>query len=69
MLVVRTLVSDLEDWPQNLLSLLPFMRSILGIFHLIAKFKQSVLDIVEAIWWRLSISRRSYWRHGDGLLG
>jgi hypothetical protein len=33
-----TLVSDLEDGPQNLVLLLPLVRRILGIFHFIAEF-------------------------------
>lgn len=43
------------------------MRGILGILHFVAEFQESVLDVVEAIWWWLPVPRRSYRRHDNDL--
>ena len=50
-------MGNLKDRPQHLMSLFALMRCVLGVLHLIAELQQSILDIVEAVWWRLAITR------------
>jgi len=61
----HTLVADLEDGPENFVFLLSLMRSILGIFHLIAELEQSIFDIVEAGRRRFAISGCANGRHDE----
>ena len=58
-----TLMTDLKNWPQNLVPLLALVRRVLCVLHLIAELEQSVFQIVEAIRRRFPIARRSYGRH------
>lgn len=50
-------MTDLEDRPENFLAFLPLVRGVLGVLHLVAELQESVFEIVEAVWWRLSIFR------------
>lgn len=52
----HTLVSYLEDRPMNFVTFLAFVRSILCVFHLVAKFEQRVFDVIKAIRWRLPVT-------------
>ncbi len=58
-------MADLEYGPEDFLSFLALMRSVLGILHLVAEFEESVFYIIEAIWWWFPISRRPYGRHSN----
>lgn len=58
-----TLMTDLKYRPQNLVSLLALVRCVLGVLHLVAEFEQRVFQVVEAVWRRFAITRRSYRRH------
>lgn len=59
-------MSDLEDRPSHFVLLLALMTGIFGIFHLVLELEQSVFDIFEAIWRRLSVLGRADGRHGGG---
>jgi hypothetical protein len=59
-------MADLEYWPQNLTPLLPLVGRVFGVLHLVAKLEESVLDIFETVWRRLSVACCSYGRHGCG---
>ena len=50
-------MTDLEDGPEHLISLLALMRGILRIFHFVAKLEQGILDVVKAIGWRFAVAR------------
>ena len=52
---LRTLMSDLKYGPKHLVLLLAFVTGILGVFHLVAEFQQSVFDVLEAIRWRFAV--------------
>lgn len=56
-------MTDLKYRPQNLVSLLALVRRVLGVLHLVAEFEQRVFQVVEAVWRRFAITRRSYRRH------
>lgn len=45
------------------MALLPLMRRVLGIFHLVAEFEEGVFDVVEASGWGLAHTRGADWRH------
>lgn len=60
---VRTLMSDLENGPQNLMPLLALMRRILSILHLVAEFEERIFKIVKSIGWWLATASRPYWWH------
>jgi len=53
----HTLVGDLKNRPQDLMSFFPLVRRILGIFHLVAKFKEGILYVIKTIWRWLAIAR------------
>jgi len=55
-LVTLTLVRDLHDGPEDFMSLLSFVGRGLGIFHLVGKFEEGVLDVLEALGWRFAVS-------------
>lgn len=65
----RTLVTDLKYRPEDFVFLLSFVGGVLGIFHLIAEFKQGIFKIVKARWRRLAIARRSDWGHDVSVSG
>lgn len=50
-------MADLKNGPEDLMSLLPFMRCILGVFHFVAEFEECIFQIVKAIRWGLAITR------------
>jgi len=60
-------VADLKNWPEHFVPLLAFMRSVLGIFHLVAELEEDVFDIFESGWWRFAVARCTNGRH-DGFL-
>lgn len=64
--VVHTLMVDLEDGPEHFVLLLPFMRSVLRILHLVCEVEQCVLDIFEAFRRRLPVPCAADGRHGEG---
>lgn len=54
----------LEDGPHALISLLPFMRLVGGVFHLVLEFEEGVFDVFEAVWWGFAVAARGTdWRH------
>ena len=53
---IRTLVSDLEDRPLHLVLLFALVTRVLGVLHLVGELEESILDVVEAIRWRLAVS-------------
>lgn len=66
--VSRPLMGNLENRPQHLILLLPFVGGVLGIFHLVCKLEEGVLYIFEAIRWRLLVPcSGTVDRHGGGL--
>jgi hypothetical protein len=54
--LVLTLVRNLKDGPQSLISLLSLVRRILGVFHLVGELEEGVFDVVEAVWWRFAVA-------------
>lgn len=53
--MILTLVGDLKDRPQHLMLLLALVACIFGVFHLVGELEESILDVLEAIWWRLAV--------------
>ena len=56
-------MTDLKYRPQNLMSFLSFVGSVLGVLHLITEFEEGVFNIVKAIRWGFAITRRTYRWH------
>lgn len=56
-------MADLKYGPKDLVPLLALMCGILGVFHLVTELEKGILNVVEAIWWRLAIASRSDRRH------
>lgn len=59
------MMTDLKYRPQHLVPFLPFVRRVLGVFHLVAEFEERVFDVVEAGGWGFAVSRRAYWWHDE----
>ena len=59
-------MSDLEDRPSHFVLLLALMTGIFGIFHLVLELEQSIFDVFEAIWRRLSVLGCADGRHSGG---
>jgi hypothetical protein len=62
-------MADLEDGPQSLIAFLSLVWGILGILHLVGKLEESVFDVFEAIWWRLSVTGGARWWHSWACVG
>lgn len=56
-------MTNLKNGPQDLVSLLALMRGVLGVLHLVAELEQRIFQVVEAVWRRFTVARRSYGRH------
>ena len=57
---------DLENRPQNLISLLAFVGIVLRILHLVGELEEGIFDIVEPFRRRFSVARGTHRRHyGD----
>lgn len=59
----HTLMTNLKYRPQHFVPLLPVVRRILGIFHLIAKLQKGVFDVVEACGGRFCVAGCADWWH------
>lgn len=57
-------MTDLKDRPQHLVLLLPVVRRVLRVLHLVRELEQRVLELVEAVRWRLTRARGADWGHG-----
>ncbi len=64
---LRTLMRDLEDGPLHLVLLATLVARVLGVLHLVGEFEKGVLDVVEAIRWRLSRLCAPHRWHGNKL--
>ena len=60
---------DLKNGPEDFVALFTLVRTVFGVFHLVAERDEGVFDVVEAVGWGFAVAGGADGWHRGGCGG